>query len=298
MINNKHYSIKVDIQKDEQGLNILTDKFQTMLFLPENKYRIDAGGLRTKSYFKESCHDKPLISIITVVFNGEKHLRETIESVIYQNYDNVEYIIIDGGSTDRTIEIIKEFEDKIDYWVSEKDDGLYDAINKGIKLSNGDIIGIINSDDWYHENVFQKIIENYNESVNIYYGNLNFFRNNILDLVAIAPDSLEKMNERMIIFHPSTFITSKTYKKYGLYDKTFKITADYELLLRYYVNNLAFKKIDMIISNFRDGGISSNFSFINLKENIRSRKNNNCRGIIFKELLIFIYVKIKWLFSK
>lgn len=287
----------IQLSKQEY-VRVLNDKFETMLFLPENKYRIGAGGLRTKGYFKESCNDKPLISIITVVFNGEKHLRGTIESVIYQNYDNIEYIIIDGGSTDRTIEIIKEFEDKIDYWVSEKDDGLYDAMNKGIKLAKGKIIGIINSDDWYHENVFQKIIENYNESVNIYYGNLNFFRNSALDLVAVAPDNLEKMNERMIIFHPSTFITSYTYKKYGLYDKTFKISADYELLLRYHIKNLNFKKIDAVISNFRDGGVSSNFSFINLKENIRSRKNNNCKGIIFKEFLIFIYVKVKWLFNK
>ena len=113
------------------------DKFETILFLPESENRKGEGGLRTKGYFKKSYDDKPLISIITVVFNGERYLEQTIQSVIDQTYDNVEYIIIDGGSTDGTLDIIKKYEDKIDYWVSEKDNGIYDAMNKGIKVCYG-----------------------------------------------------------------------------------------------------------------------------------------------------------------
>ncbi|MBD3842980.1 MAG: glycosyltransferase, partial [Campylobacterales bacterium] len=96
--------------------------------LPMGENRKGEGGLRTKGYFKKSYEDKPLISIITVVYNGEKYLEETIQSVINQTYDNVEYIIIDGGSNDGTLDIIKKYEDRIDYWVSERDKGIYDAM--------------------------------------------------------------------------------------------------------------------------------------------------------------------------
>ena len=99
--------------------------FKTVLFLPEGEGRQNEGGLRTQGYFKHSLPDKPLITVITVVFNGEKYLEETILSVINQTYDNVEYIIIDGGSTDGTLDIISKYEYAIDYWVSEKDNGIY-----------------------------------------------------------------------------------------------------------------------------------------------------------------------------
>ena len=91
----------------------------------------------------------PLVSIITVVLNGESHLEHTINSVLCQTYENLEYIIIDGGSSDGTQDIIRKYQDKIDYWISESDDGIYDAMNKGILQAKGELIGILNSDDWY-----------------------------------------------------------------------------------------------------------------------------------------------------
>ena len=123
------------------------DKFETVLSLPEGKNRKGEGGLRTQGYFKKSYDDKPLISIITVVFNGEKYLEQTIQSVINQTYDNVEYIIIDGGSADGTLDIIKKYEKQIDYWVSEEDTGIYDAMNKGGSLAVGDFLLWLNADD-------------------------------------------------------------------------------------------------------------------------------------------------------
>lgn len=135
------------------------DKFETILFLPSGEGRQGEGGLRTRGYFKQSYEEKPLISIITVVFNGEKYLEETIQSVINQTYDNVEYIIIDGGSTDGTLEIIKKYEDYIDYWVSEKDKGLYDGLAKGFKLATGDILGYINAGDYYHKEALGVVSE-------------------------------------------------------------------------------------------------------------------------------------------
>src|SRR6185369_15072253 len=135
------------------------------------------GGLRVQGYFKKSLPSKPLVTVITVVFNGAKHLDDTIRSVITQTYDNVEYIIIDGGSTDGTLDIIKKYEGKIDYWVSEKDKGISDAFNKGISLSTGNIIGIINADDWYELDAIQMVAERYisqNKNNIIFHGELYY----------------------------------------------------------------------------------------------------------------------------
>ena len=144
-------------QEKPQIINTPEDKFETVLFLPEGENRKGEGGLRTKGYFKKSFDDKPLISIITVVFNGEKYLEETIQSVINQTYSNVEYIIIDGGSSDGTLDIIKKYEERIDYWVSEKDRGIYDAMNKGIDVASGKWLNFMNGGDEFYDN---KVIEN------------------------------------------------------------------------------------------------------------------------------------------
>jgi hypothetical protein len=137
-------------------INDSSAKVQSHLFLPPNPERKGEGGLRTKGYFKHSYTETselsekfavPLVTIITVVFNGEKHLEQAIQSVISQSYNNVEYIIIDGGSTDSTIDIIRKYDDQIDYWLSEPDEGIYDAMNKGWKLSQGDYIYYLGSDD-------------------------------------------------------------------------------------------------------------------------------------------------------
>ena len=119
---------------------------------------------KTKVDFLETNNQTtPLVSIITVVFNGEKYLAQTIESIAAQSYNNLEYIIIDGGSTDGTREIIKQYEHIIERWISESDRGLYDAMNKGIALATGEIIGILNSDDLYFKNTVLKVVEKYRE---------------------------------------------------------------------------------------------------------------------------------------
>ena len=159
---NKKYSTTKLLTKDKPLLEIKpADNFETVLFLPENINRKAEGGLRTKGYYKKSYDDKPLVSIVTVVFNGEKYLEQTIQSVINQTYDNVEYIIIDGGSTDGTVDIIKNYEDRIDYWISEKDKGIYDAMNKGINLASGEWINFMNAGDiFYDEKVLNTIYIN------------------------------------------------------------------------------------------------------------------------------------------
>ena len=118
------------------------------------------GGKRLNNGYVNS---KPLFSIITVVYNNEKYLEETIKSVVNQKFQNFEYIIIDGGSSDKTLDIIKRYDSQIDYWISEKDKGIYDAFNKGMSLAKGDFIGIVNSDDTYFDNALEIIAKYIND---------------------------------------------------------------------------------------------------------------------------------------
>ena len=130
-LNPKYSTTRIVTKKQPRIENDPSSKLQTQLFLPDHPERQGEGGLRTNGYFKKSFNGKPLISIITVVFNGHEHIEQTIHSVISQTYDNLEYIIIDGGSTDGTLDIIRRYDHAVDYWVSEPDKGLYDAMNKG-----------------------------------------------------------------------------------------------------------------------------------------------------------------------
>ncbi len=232
------------------------DKFKLVLLLEKNEERKGEGGLRTKEYFKKSYDDKPLVSIITVVFNGEKYLKQTIQSVINQTYDNVEYIIIDGGSTDRTLDIIKKYEDQIDYWVSEKDKGIYDAMNKGIQTATGEFIAFINADDWYENNAIEYVIKAYNkkQSIDFFYGNLNYIKKSG-EMVLWKGNRGTKGLE---VPHPTCFIRTLLLKKVP-FDTSFKIAADADLILRLFNSNIKSFYIDEVIANFRDGGVSSEF---------------------------------------
>ena len=125
------------------------------------KFKKLEGGSRFQKIRKKGTIKKPLITIITVVFNNKRYLTKTIKSVLNQSYQNIEYIIIDGGSTDGTLKIIKKFDKKIDYWISEKDHGIYDAFNKGLKLATGDLIGFVNSDDILLKNACKYLVKNY-----------------------------------------------------------------------------------------------------------------------------------------
>ena len=244
---------KPEIVKNGEG------KFQSVLFLPEAEGRKGEGGLRAKGYFKKSYEDKPLVSIITVVYNGEKFLEETIQSVISQTYENVEYIIIDGGSTDGTLDIIKRYEDKIDYWISEKDKGIYDAMNKGIDVASGEIIGLINADDWYEKDTINTVVKNYlgDKNFDIFHGNLNYI--NKSEKIYKPNFSHRKMLlQGMSLYHPTCFIKRSTYKD-EKFDANYQLVADYKLIFSMMLKEKKFCYIDKVLANMRAGGAGTVF---------------------------------------
>lgn len=206
------------------------------------------------------------ISIITVCLNSERTIEQTIQSVIHQDDGDYEYIIIDGNSTDRTLEIISKYNDEVSLVVSEADGGIYDAMNKGIALSTGDVIGIINSDDWYEPGAFQEVRKCFQDShTEAVYGNLHLIYKNG-QIETSIPDDISNMRCQMEIPHPTVFIRREAYEKYGAFDKTYQIAADYELMLRLYVNGVNFRYMNMALANFRFGGISSKKEEAALKE--------------------------------
>lgn len=225
----------VTLEKPEI-INKPEDKFETLLFLPPGEGRQGEGGLRTKGYFKKSYEGKPLISVITVVFNGEKYLEETILSVLNQTYDNVEYIIIDGGSTDGTLDIIKKYDHAIDYWVSERDKGIYDAMNKGVVSSCGDWISFLGSGDSYYKDALCKYVEYINRNN---HNKLDYI-SSIVELkksgkvVRVIGEVWDWDNFRnyMNVAHVGSLHSKELFKKIGLFDVQFKIAGDYEFLLR------------------------------------------------------------------
>ena len=242
------------------------------------------GGMRIQGVSKRGNTNLPLVSIITVVFNGESELEATIKSVIEQSYKNIEYIIIDGASSDKTLDIIHQYESQIDYWCSEPDGGIYDAMNKGIKAAQGQIIGLINCGDSYLENTISAIVNIYNQHIQEYPflvitgAMYRFDREKNYQFKIEKSQKLmdAKINRGMPINHPATFITKATYDKLGLFNTKYRICGDYDLIFRLYHNYLVkFIFTEQVITNMKLGGISEQFSSIWLRcrEHFQIRKN-------------------------
>ena len=233
----------------------------------------------------------PLISIITVSYNAVKTIEETILSVLNQTYHNIEYIIIDGGSTDGTIDIIKKYQDRISYWVSEPDKGIYDAMNKGIAKANGELIGIINSDDWYELDAVQNVVLEFNNTrPAIYHGGLNIVKDDIVFYISKASIKIKRLKKGMVINHPATFVCKKIYDEIGVFSTSYKIASDYDFILRAFMKGYEFKSINKVLANFRIGGVSTNINKLLLKELHTIRKNNNTY-ILFDKYYIYDILK-------
>lgn len=195
------------------------------------------------------------ISIITITYNSSKTVEETIKSVLSQNYDNLEYIIIDGGSTDGTIDIVNKYRNKLAYFISESDNGICDAFNKGIAAATGDLIGIINSDDLLYSKALEKVADAYKIGIDIIYGKAKrLYPNGQQD--DYIPKKLNYLKYGMALIHPSTFVSKRAYEKYGVFDLNYKGCMDRELLLRMKSQGASFRYIDEYLSIYRMGGFS------------------------------------------
>ena len=204
------------------------------------------------------------VSIITITYNSEKTLNDTIDSIISQTYDNIEYIIIDGGSSDKTINIVNSYTNKISKFISEKDHGIYDAMNKGLKLATGNIVGILNSDDVYYDNtIIEKIVEKFKkENVESVYGDLYYVEEENLNKVARCwKSSVFKKNSFAKGWHPphpTFFVKKEIYNIYGYFDLNMKVSADFELMLRFLERyKISTSYLPEVIVKMRLGGESN-----------------------------------------
>lgn len=196
-----------------------------------------SGGARSRGAWKKKEPGNPLISVVTVVFNGSEHLEQAIRSVLSQSHANIEYIIVDGGSTDGTLDIIRKYEDRIDYWISEPDRGISDAMNKGIRLATGDLVAHLHADDYYSDDSVVSSVQNAfanNQDAcwltgGMYLVNAEGERTAEIRVRKYSYDRLKKAN---IILHPATFVRREAFEKVGAFELSYRYAMDYDMWLR------------------------------------------------------------------
>ncbi len=231
---------------------------------PESRKAADAaetpgaqGGSRLAGVPRAVRPGKPLVSVVTVVFNGAAHIEQAIRSVLAQTYDNVEYIVIDGGSTDGTLGILRGYGGRIDYWASAPDRGIYDAMNKGIAAASGELIGLLNSDDWYENGAVEEAVRLYEQGPRgqvVIVGKSRILFEDI-DLVITTAPSL-KFFSGMPMYHEAMFVPKPLYDAVGPYDLSYRYASDMEMTLRLRANGARFRFGEGIFVNFRAYGAS------------------------------------------
>ncbi len=231
-------------------------------------------------------------SIITVSLNSEKTIEKTIKSVLEQGVDDLEYIIIDGGSSDQTLNIINKYKNRISQIISEKDEGVSDAFNKGLKLASGEIIGIINSDDWYEAGALKTVAEMMSSSeTNFVVGALKYWDSNGRGFT-VKPDKdyQKRIGYKMPhLNHPAAFFRKSVYEKIGLFDKKYHYAMDYDFFLRVFKNNLEGKLSDQILANMNLSGLSDRNAIKAYRETLEIADKK------IKALVYFIYSVAKYL---
>lgn len=244
-------------------------------------------------------------SLITVTFNSEATLRDTLQTVLAQSYPDIEYIVVDGASKDGTVSIIKEVGPRFDgrmHWISEPDKGLYDAMNKGIRMATGDVVGIINSDDFYHRtDVIEQVVKAFQDKeVQAVYGDVRFVNPDNLDKTvryySSKNFSIGRFRYGFMPAHPTFFTYRKYFDEFGYYKTDYKIAADYELLIRFlYVHRLKAKYLPLDFMKMRTGGASTASVKSNIllnKEIVRACKENGiwtCMPLLFLKYFIKVF---------
>ena len=236
------------------------------------------------------------ISLLTVAFNSASTIKSTIESIKDQDYKEIEYIVVDGNSTDETVGILKSYDSFISKWISEPDKGIYDAMNKAIKMATGEVVGILNSDDFYFNNqILSQVAKEFlDPSIDVVFG----------DLVFVDPQNLNKIVRKyssakwhpgkfawgFMPAHPTVFVRRRYYEQFGLFKTDYKIAADYEILIRFlYVHKLKYQYLPLTMVKMRKGGVSSR----NLMSNfiLNNEINRGCRENGIKTNMLKVYSK-------
>lgn len=242
------------------------------------------------------------ISIITATYNSGRTLTDTLESVLRQSYTDIDYVIVDGGSKDNTLDIIRQYESRFKgrmRWISEPDKGIYDAMNKGIRMAAGDVVGLLNSDDFYTSNdVLEYVAKTMSDpNVDAVYGDIHYVNDD--DLTHCVRYYSSRVFRRGLMrmgfmpAHPSFYCRRTIYERYGAFDTSLRIAADFENLLRLiYVNCIRIKYIPKDFVTMRTGGASSSGMISHkriLKEHMVAYKQNGVNSNLFLEGLRYLY---------
>jgi glycosyltransferase len=217
------------------------------------------------------------VSIITVCRNAETTIESSIQSVLKQDYPNIEYIVIDGKSSDKTISIIEKYSDKISKFISEKDEGMYFALNKGIRFATGDIIGLVHADDFYsNAKIISRIVKEFAEKkVDSVYGDLQYIEKGNSEKISrhwkSGPFNPKNFLKGWMPPHPTFFVKKNCYEKFGSFNTQFTISADYELMLRFlFKHKISCSYIPEVLVKMKTGGISN----VTLKSRIKANKED------------------------
>ena len=242
----------------------------------------------------------PKISIVTVCYNSEKTIRDTIESVLLQKYQNIEHIVVDGASTDGTMDIVNEYEGRIAKIISEPDAGIYDAMNKGIQMATGNFVGILNSDDVFADNyTIAKLVNFFSlyPEIEGAYGDLIYVQRTNPEITTRYFSS-EKFSPWTIRFglifpHPTLYVKPEIFKKIGFYKLDYRVSADFEMMARMIKKGVVLGRNPQVMVKMREGGVSSTGFWWRIHQNfeiVRACKEN---GIYTNILLIMLKIPFK-----
>ncbi|HLP97568.1 MAG TPA: glycosyltransferase family 2 protein [Sideroxyarcus sp.] len=277
-------------------------KVSRILFFPDQPGRQGEGGLRMQGKFKKPMPEKPLVSILTVVFNGAQYLEQTILSVLKQDYENIEFIVIDGGSTDGTLDILRKYENAIDYWISEPDRGISDAFNKAVQLSAGDYLNFQGAGDLLvGGDAVSRMMEGVDAQRDMLIsGRVQRIReHDPNEVLWVAPRRFSpSFNKRTLLFrmslpHQGLLTNWRMFERYGLFDTDNVFSMDYEHLLRAYNEFPSVVMRDVIFSAWREGGIGLGRYAEILREYSKIKKKNKVAPTVVLELIgVWSYFKL------
>ncbi len=231
------------------------------------------------------------VSIITTVYNAAGTIEDTILSVLNQTYQNIEYIVVDGGSTDGTLKVLQKYRDQIHRIISERDAGIADGFNKGIALATGEWIGMINADDWYVSHAVETMMQNVAETDDVCCGDIMLIGGN--GYRRSKRSKVGWLNFGMYIMHPTCFVRKEVYQETGLYDTSLKIAMDFDMFLRIKAKGFKIKYVNAIIAYMRTNGVSSDTRKMHNEElQVMSR---HLRGLSFLFSKLFNYMnQLRW----